>query len=294
MENNFDISKLTSFKIGGKINRVYFPQTLDEFLDVLKKEPDAKVFGNLSNTLISSEGYDGAVILTTKMTDVEVNGCNIVAACGIKGPKLAQIACDNSLSGFEFMIGFPGSLGGNVCMNASAHGQCISDNLVSVLCFDGKEVKKYSKDEMCFSYRHSICSDKNIIVLSAEFELQSADKNSIDAKMSENLDFRKAHQPSLALPNCGSVFKNPEGKSAGQLLDSVGAKNMEVGGVRVWENHANFIINDRAGTSTDVLTLMDKMSVAVEEKYGIKLIPEVKFLGNNKNEVELCRKLKIK
>ncbi len=294
LENNFNIKSLTSFKIGGKVRKVYFPTSVDEFAEILKTEPDAKVFGNLSNTLVSSDGYDGVVILTTKMCNVDFSGTRVVADCGIKGPKLAQLAAAKGLSGFEFMIGFPGSLGGNVCMNASANNQCISDKLVSVLCFDGSEVKKYTKAQMNFAYRHSVCMDKKLIVLSAEFELEKADISVINEKMDMNLKFRKGHQPSLALPNCGSVFKNPEGDSAGRLLDSVGAKSMAFGGVHVWENHANFIINDNDGTSLDVLLLMDKMSSVVEAEYGIKLIPEVRYLGgNNKIEEELCEKLLI-
>ncbi len=292
---DYDISKLTSFKIGGEIKKVYMPESVEEFVQILQKEPEAVVLGNLSNTLISSYGYDGTVIITTKMENVDITGTKITAECGIKGPKLSKIALENHLSGFEFMIGFPGSLGGNIFMNASANNQCISDKIISIKCFDGQSTKDFSKEEMEFSYRHSICMDKKLIVLSAMFELEAADEISIKNKMDEILAFRKSHQPSLALPNCGSVFKNPENNSAGKLLESAGAKNMAQGGVHVWENHANFIINDGTGTSLDVLRLMHKMSEEVEKKYQIKLIPEIRYLGgNNKEEVELCKKLKIK
>ncbi len=287
-----DVTKLTSFKIGGEIENIHFPSSVEEFVGILKEYPDAKVFGNLSNTLVSSFGFDGVVIVTTNMNNVKVEGNKVVAECGIKGPKLSQIAQENGLSGFEFMIGFPGSLGGNICMNASAHNQCISDKLTSVKCFSNGEIKDFSKDEMEFSYRKSICAEKNLVVLSAEFELDFAPKYKIQAKMDENLDFRKNHQPSLALPNCGSVFKNPEGNSAGRLLELSGAKEMKSGGVCVWAQHANFIINQNNGTSTDVLTLMYKMSKAVEEKFGIKLTPEVKYLGKNEKELELWSKIK--
>ena len=146
---------------------------------------------------------------------------------------------------------------------------------------------------MCFSYRHSICHDKNITVLSAEFEPEQSTKEKVCEKMKENLNFRATHQPSLALPNCGSVFKNPDGDSAGRLLESVGAKQMTVGDAKVWENHANFIINTKHATSMDILTLMSKMSKAVKEKYNIKLTPEVRFLGgNNKEEEELWLQIK--
>ena len=112
--------------------------------------------------------------------------------------------------------------------------------------------------------------------------------------MQENLAFRKAKQPSLVLPNCGSVFRNPDGDSAGRLLEASGAKSLSSGGAHVWENHANFIINDRAGSSTDILEIMYNMYSGVKEKFGIELKPEVRYLGsNNKKEVELCKRLKM-
>ena len=252
----------------------------------------------ISNTLISSDGYDGAVIITSKMDNFAIEEDTLFYAdCGAKGPRLAQIAQTAGLSGFEFMIGFPGSLGGNIYMNASAHGQCISDKLVRVTCYSkDRGIFKLSKDEMEFGYRSSICQRKDIFVVGAEFELEEQASAEIQSKMDENLAFRKAHQPSLALPNCGSIFRNPEGNSAGKLLDEVGAKNFSVGGVKVWENHANFIVNpEQKGSSTDVLELMLKMFSYVKEKYGIELKPEVRYLGNkNLREVEICKILNIK
>ena len=294
METDFDISKYTSFKIGGKVKRVYFPKSVDEFVEILKKEPEARVFGNLSNTLVSSDGYNGAVVLTSQLSNIKFDGTKVFCECGVKGPMLSQKAAERGLSGFEFMIGFPGSVGGNICMNASAHNQCISDRLVSVKCYDGKCVKDYAKEDMDFSYRHSVCSEKNLIVLSAKFELEKSDKTLISQKMNDNLEFRKTHQPSLVLPNCGSVFKNPDGDSAGRLLDSVGAKEFCCGGAKVWEHHANFIVNDGSATSEDVLNLMEKMYDEVDKRYNIKLQPEIKYLGgNNDNEDLICKKLKI-
>ena len=291
---NFDIKNLTSFKIGGKISEVFFPENIEEFTQILNENPEIRVFGNLSNTLISSLGYEGKIILTTKMNSVQIDGTRIIADCGVKGPKLSQIACEAGLSGFEFMIGFPGSVGGEIYMNASAHGQSISDNLVSVTCLtqEGKIVK-YSKEEMNFEYRKSRCSKDNLIVLQTEFELETKPQAEIKAKMNENLEFRKSHQPLLNLPNCGSIFKNPQNDSAGRLLDSIGAKSFTQGGVKVWESHANFIVNNNNGTSTDVLELMFKMYTEVKNKYNIKLSPEIIFLGGaDEKENELWQIMK--
>lgn len=290
-EDDFEIKKLTSFKCGGKIKKVFFPLSLDEFVDVLKDNPDAFVFGNLSNTLVSSDGYDGTVIITSKMDKITFDGEFVTAECGLKGPKLAQKVCEKGLSGLEFMIAFPGSIGGEVFMNAGAHGQSVSDVLVEAVCYDKtKGVITLTKDEMDFSYRTSICQKKDLIVLSAKFKLNSVPMEQIKVKMQENLDFRKEKQPSLTLPNCGSVFRNPDGGSAGRLLEAAGAKSFKSGGVRVWENHANFIVNDNNGTSTDILELMYRMYNAVKEKYNVKLKPEVRYLGGkNKREAELCK-----
>lgn len=289
-EKDFDIKRLTTFKIGGKIKEVFFPQNLEEFEQILKENKDIKVFGNLSNTLISSDGYDGKIVLTTKMNNIKIDETRVVADAGVKGPKLSQEVYKNGLSGLEFMIGFPGSIGGEVCMNASANKQAISDTLTSVTCYSkDKGLVKFSKDEMEFAYRTSRCQCEDLIVLQAEFVLSKKNKDEIQSQMESNLEFRKAHQPSLSLPNCGSIFKNPQGDSAGRLLETIGAKELTVGGVKVWENHANFIVNTNSGTSLDVITLMHTMYKKVKEKYNIELEPEIRFLGgNNEKENELC------
>ena len=295
-KENFNIKNLTAYKIGGVIDCVYFPTDNDEFVKICTEIPDITVLGNLSNVLISDLGCSKKVILTSKMDKISIDGKKVTAQCGVKGQKLAQAVKEKGLSGLEFLIGFPGSVGGEVYMNASANGQAISDNFVKALCYAGGKTFELSKEEMKFGYRSSICQLKDIKILSAEFELIEEDKEKIDERMKEYLNFRKLHQPLLNLPNCGSVFKNPTGDSAGRLLDDCGAKNLSKGGARVWENHANFIVNAANATSTDVLELIYEMQSCVFEKYGIKLEPEVIYLGgNSQKEAELwdiiCQKI---
>lgn len=295
IEEDFDVKKLTSFKVGGKVKKVYFPDSIDDFIKITETESEFSVFGNLSNTLVSSDGYNGVIVITTQMNNFSIDGTRVVADCGLKGPKLSQAVAKEGLSGLEFMVAFPGSIGGECFMNAGAHGQSISDTLVSVKCWSrSKGLFTLSKDEMEFSYRTSICQREQFVILSAEFKLTPASEEEIQAKMKENLDFRHAKQPSLALPNCGSVFRNPVGDSSGRLLESVGAKSFSSGGVHVWENHANFIINEGDGTSLDILNVMYKMFKSVKDEYNIELKPEVRYLGgNNEKEVEICRQLKM-
>lgn len=295
-EKEFEIKNLTTFKTGGKISKVFFPESVEEFVQILEQNGNLPVFGNLSNTLISNDGFDGKIALTTKMNSIQIEDSKVVADCGVKGPKLSQEVCKAGLSGLEFMIGFPGSIGGEVFMNASANGQCISDKLTYVTCYSPeKGIVRYSKDDMEFEYRKSRCKRDKLIVLQAEFQLDTKPKEEIQRQMDENLAFRKSHQPSLALPNCGSIFKNPPGDSAGRLLDSVGAKDLKIGGARVWENHANFIVNDNNGTSSDILELMFEMYTKVKKSYNIELEPEIIFLGGlNKKENEIWKILNKK
>ena len=292
VEENFDIKKLTSFKVGGTIQRVLFPETVEEFVGVLKQYPSAPVLGNLTNTLVSTSGYLGTIILTTKMSGLKIEGTRVLAECGLKGPKLSQAVAEKALSGLEFMIAFPGSVGGEVFMNAGAHGQSVADTFVEGKFYDKElqSVVTLNHEEMFFGYRNSVCQKRKLVVLNAEFELTEKTVDEITTKMKDNLDFRHLYQPSLALPNCGSVFRNQEGNSAGKLLDNVGAKSFSCGGAKVWENHANFIINTGDATSTDILELMLKMRDAVKKDLQIELKPEVRYLGNNnKREEDICK-----
>lgn len=292
-EENFEIKKLTSFKIGGKIARAFFPDNEEDFVQILQNEPDAVVLGNISNVLVSDFGYDGTIIFTSNMNKITIEDNFVFAQCGVKGQKVAQEVAKSGLSGLEFLIGFPGAIGGEVFMNASANGQAISDNFIKARCFCSKRgVFELSKQEMNFGYRTSVCQKENIKIINAVFDLEQTEKEKVQARMQACLEFRKAHQPLLNLPNCGSIFRNPKNNSAGKLLDECGVKGLIQGGVKVWENHANFIVNDRQGSSTDVLELMSIMKNTVIEKFGIYLSPEIIYLGGkDKREEELCKML---
>ena len=291
LQTDFDIKKLTTIKIGGPIAKFYSPETVEEFVQIAEKEPKSFVAGNLSNVIISSFGYNGAVISTKKLNNISINGARVIAGAGVRGTKLSKLACENGLSGMEFMIAFPGSIGGEVCMNAGAHGQNVASILKSARVYSqNKGVVTLSNEDLKFDYRTSVCQHEDYSVLEAEFELLPKTREEIQDKMNENLTFRKNKQPDLTMPNCGSTFKNPKGDSAGRLLDVVGVKGLKIGGMKVWENHANFIINDGNGTSLDALRLMFEMYKRVKERFGIELQPEVRFLGgNNKDEVEICK-----
>ena len=291
IKENFEIKNLTTYKIGGKVSKLYMPETLEEFTEVLRTTKDYIVLGSCSDILFSSNGFSGSIIITTEMKRFEIKGTKVYADCGVKDPLIAQKVSEASLSGLEFLIGLPGTIGGAVYMNAGAHGQCIADVLVSCCLYDKEtgEVVFKQNSEMDFSYRHSILHNGRYILLSAEFELSKKPPEEIKELMDRNLTFRKTIQPSLANPNAGSVFKNPENDSAGRLLDKAGVKSFDMPNVKVWDKHANFIINKGNATSEDVLELMVKMYQVVKNMYTIELKPEIIFIGDKtKKEEELC------
>lgn len=291
VRENFEIKNHTTFKIGGRVNKVWFPRNQQEFVYLLNELDNYIVLGNCSNVLISSNGYSGNIILTTEMKFFDIRGTHIIAESGVKGPLLSQKACEAGLSGFEFMIGFPGTIGGEVFMNAGCHGQTISDVLTRACVYDKEkqEVVFKEKSEMGFEYRKSILHNGNYILLGAEFELKKASQEEIKVLMDRNLAFRKDIQPSLAIPNAGSVFKNPTNDSAGRLLDKAGVKVFDLETAKVWDKHANFIVNKGNATSEDILDLMVKMYTSVQKMYTIELAPEIIFIGDKtEKEEELC------
>ena len=291
---NYELKTHSTFKIGGCAKRAFFPTTIEEFVKLLTELENPIVLGGCSNVLISNNGVDKDVIMTTKLNNYSFEKNRMYALCGAKVPVLAKEASELSLSGVEFMIGFPGSVGGAICMNASAHSQSISDTFKSCRIYDldNKRVVDLNKDEMEFGYRSSILQKQNYILLEATFELRPIAKEEITSIMQRNLEFRKGKQPNLALPNVGSIFRNPPNDSAGRLLEKAGVKGLKIGGAQVWLGHANFIINTENASSTEVSQLMNKMYNEVKERYTIELIPEVKFIGiKNKEEEEIWNTL---
>lgn len=294
VKENYEIKNLTTFKVGGNVKQIYFPANQQEFVYLLKTIKNPLILGGGSNVIFSSQGYGGVVISTIKMSQIFVRGTKIIVECGVKGPFASQTAYNSSLSGFEFMIGFPGTLGGNIFMNAGAHGQNISDTFTKACLYDlkTKEVVYFEKEQMKFGYRISILQNGRYILLGAEFDLKKNSQEVIKELMDRNLEFRKNIQPSLATPNAGSVFKNPENDSAGRLLDKAGVKSFEINGVKVWEKHANFIVNTGDGTSEDILELIYRMYKQVKDTYTIELEPEVRFIGKRtKREEEICKQI---
>ena len=278
------MSKHTTFRIGGPADLFVAPENTDEIkkLIAICKEEEVPYFilGNGSNLLVSDKGYRGVIIqLYRSFGQITLKENEIHAQAGALLSGIAAMAREASLTGFEFAGGIPGTLGGAVVMNAGAYGGEMKDVLkeVTVLTPEGEVVTLQAR-ELQMGYRTSIIKESGYIVLEAVISLKKGDQDEIKSRMQELAGMRSSKQP-LSYPSAGSTFKRPEGYFAGKLIMDSGLRGYQVGGAQVSEKHCGFVINTGNATAKDVTTLMADVQRIVMEKFGVKLEPEVKFLG---------------
>ncbi|RZI48185.1 UDP-N-acetylmuramate dehydrogenase [Lactococcus kimchii] len=277
------LSNYTYTKVGGPADILAFPKTVEALValsEAAKKTQTAvTVLGNASNLIVRDGGIRGLVILLEKLDTVKVAGYTIEAQAGAKLKDVTQVAQANALTGFEFACGIPGSIGGAVFMNAGAYGGEIAQVLVSCKVMDSNgKISVLTASEMQFGYRHSAIRDKNLVVISAKFELQAGDPTQIQNEMNRLNFLRESKQP-LEYPSCGSVFKRPEGHFAGQLIQEAHLQGVRIGGVEVSKKHAGFMVNVANGTATDYEALIAHVIKEVEQQTQITLEPEVRIIG---------------
>lgn len=280
---NEPLSNYTYTKVGGPADILAFPATIEALTELSAKakatDTPVTVLGNASNLIVRDGGIRGLVILLEKLDSVKVAGYTIEAQAGAKLKEVTQVAQANSLTSFEFACGIPGSIGGAVFMNAGAYGGEISQVLVSCKVMDAEgNVSVLSASEMQFGYRHSVIRDKNLIVLSAKFELQAGDPTQIQNEM-DRLNFLRESKQPLEYPSCGSVFKRPVGHFAGQLIQEAKLQGQRIGGVEVSKKHAGFMVNVADGNATDYEKLIALVIEKVKENSGVTLEPEVRIIG---------------
>ena len=244
------------------------------------------ILGRGSNLVISDAGIRGLVI-QARAEGARVDGERYLADAGVQMARAATETQRAGLTGLEYGLAIPGTVGGAVWANAGAHGSDTAGILESatVLLADGSEAVLEAA-ALGFDYRHSRFKDAGRdpmgpgeIVLSAVFRLRPADPEAIKARLDEIRSWRQAHQP-LGIPSAGSVFRNPPGDSAGRMIDALGLKGYRVGGAVVSEKHANFIVNDRKGTAADVRRLAEHVRAMVRAHHGVELAFEVEFAGD--------------
>ena len=238
------------------------------------------VLGNDSNVLVSDSGYKGIVLqIGPRMNSVRVEGNRIVAEAGATLAQVARAAMEHGLTGLEFASGIPGTVGGGVVMNAGAYGGEMKDVLTEITALTPEgDIIRIPKEQMEFGYRTSVVARKGYIVLEACMQLKKGDRQEIRAKMEELKEKRVNKQP-LEYPSAGSTFKRPEGYFAGKLIQDAGLRGFAIGGAQVSEKHCGFVINRGEATAKDVSDLMIRVSEIVEDKFGVRLEPEVKRLG---------------
>lgn len=274
------MSRHTSFAIGGPAKMFARPKDKDELIFLLKEYPGAFVMGNGSNLLVSDNGFPGMIISTTAMRSAErIYEYTIEAQCGALLSSVSSFALKLGLSGLEFASGIPGTVGGGVYMNAGAYGEEMSNVINSTLCWDGSCERTVTSHD--FAYRCSIYSvNQGWIVLSAAFTLTGGNSGEIRAKSDELNAKRRSKQP-LEWPSAGSVFKRPaKDIFAGGLIERCGLKGFQIGGAKVSEKHAGFIINAGSASCDDVRKLIAHVQETVLRETGISLEPEIKFLGD--------------
>lgn len=286
---DIEMKDYTSFKAGGKAAEMVIVESVEELREILAEIDQAKrpylMLGNGSNTLIKDSGFSGTVVkLGESFHQVKIHGESgekLVCGCGALMSSVAKAALAESLTGFEFASGIPGSIGGAVFMNAGAYGGEMKDIVESVnlVSRDGKVLRTVSGEEMDFSYRHSILQETGEVAVSVVLRLSKGDAAEISETMRDLTKRRNEKQP-VQYPSAGSFFKRPEGFFAGKLIQDAGLKGLSVGGAQVSELHSGFIINKGGATATDIIDLMHLVQNTVFDKFGVKLEPEVRIIGD--------------
>lgn len=276
VRRNESLKGYTSFKIGGVCDGVIVLDSEEACCKLPMKCRSEGIpfyiFGKGSNLIVSDGKISGIVfVFGEKLSDINVSGNIVSAGAGASFTRLAVKAAENSLSGLEFAYGIPGSVGGAVYMNAGAYGGETKDVIrrVRAACPDGT-VREFGSDELEMSYRKSIFSGSDMIIISADFALQSGEKSEIKAKMDDLMSRRREKQP-LEYPSAGSTFKRPEGSYASLLIDRCGLKGRSVGGAEISTKHAGFIVNKGGATYSDLMQLIDIVKKEVYEKTGYTL-----------------------
>jgi len=281
LRRNEPMARHTTLGVGGPA-RWFFrpcdPESLQAAMAAIPAAINILPLGRGSNMLISDAGFDGIVLDLGSLDAIDIDGRRITVGAGARMSKLAQRAARSGLAGLEFMATVPGDVGGGIAMNAGAFGQQVSDTLHSIEMIERNgSGGRVAAAELNMAYRRTQLPG-GALVVSATFELTPDDVGAIQERMRRMRRQRSASQP-LTQPNCGSVFKNPPGDHAARLIEAAGLKGRQVGGARISDVHANFMINDGHATSRDMLELIRTAQSEVETRFGIRLEPEVRIVG---------------
>ena len=275
------LCKYTSFQIGGPAKYLVFPWDLEDLEETLLWSKEEKIpyfiLGGGSNILVKDKGFPGIVIHTGSLNRIEIKDNLIEVESGVKLSRLLSILQREGLSGLEFLIGIPGTIGGALIMNSGGEeeiGALVEE--VTVLNEAG-EKEKINRKELSFSYRSSNLKDYPFI-WTAKLRLKKDEPENIRKRMKNYLMKKKESQP-LSFPSAGSIFKNPEGKSSAELIEKSGCKGLIIGKAMVSKKHSNFIINLGGARALDVLSLISQIRKRVSQIFGMDLELEIEVVG---------------
>lgn len=279
------LSQYVNFKVGGPADILVTPRNKEQIIKTVKlcKENNIPfyVIGNGSNLLVKDGGFRGLVISLTKVNNITIDGERINAECGAMLKQVSDKAVENSLTGFEFACGIPGTVGGAVFMNAGAYNGEIAQVIESAdVINENGDIVTLTNKELDLGYRSSIVMKKGYVVLSAVFKLEKGAIKSIKDLVADLTDKRESKQP-LEYPSAGSTFKRPEGYFAGKLIQDAGLKGYSIGGAAISEKHSGFVINKGGATAKDILDLIHHIQDEVKSQFGVELHTEVRIIGED-------------
>jgi UDP-N-acetylenolpyruvoylglucosamine reductase len=287
VERDFPLARLTTVRTGGPADWFVRPGHEESLVAALRwaeaEGLPVGVIGSGSNLLVADTGFHGlAIKLDGELAEIERDGARVVCGGGYRFPSAAAKTAAWGLSGLEFGVNIPGTAGGAARMNANAYGGQLARVLEWVDVCTAAGTDRRGPDQLGFEYRRSNLGPGEIVAR-ASFQLEPGEPDRIKATLAQMRDRRREAQPS-GIKTFGSTFKNPdderaEGRSSGQLLEAAGCRGLRHGGVRFSEKHANFVENDRDGTTADVLELMAEGRRRVRDRFGVILEPEVQILG---------------
>jgi UDP-N-acetylmuramate dehydrogenase len=282
IKKDVSLKNYNTYKIVSKSDYLIEVSSIEGLIDLIKylkeKNIDFMILGNGSNVILD-DYFKGAIIKLSGFDYVNINNKKVVVGAGTMMAKLTMSTINENLTGLEWAVNIPGTIGGSIVGNAGAYNSEIFDNLISIKVLNNNfEVVDMPKDKFIYEYRHTNIKELGLIVLEATFLLEDGKKEESLQIIQDRCERRKISQP-LDMPSAGSVFRNPEGDYAGRLIEAVGLKGKKIGGAEVSNKHANFIVNAGNATSNDVKSLIKLIREEVKKEFNIDLVLEQEIIN---------------
>ncbi len=276
------LAPLTWFRLGGPADYLLAPKSDEQLATMIRRCRESglpvRFLGMGANVIVPDEGVSGAVVRldADAFTKTLTDGSSVIAGAGVDLTKLVRKVVRDGLAGLENIAGIPGTVGGGICMNCGGRYGEIGTAVkkIRVIGSDGRTYER-DHDDLEFGYRH--CTLGSDCIVSAEFALEEMDRAELEMRFREIYLYKQNTQPPLGAQSVGCIFRNPTGRSAGEIIDGAGLKGLRLGSAYVSERHANFVLADPGGRATDVIELIRLVGQRVEDHCGIRLEPEVKI-----------------